>query len=88
MITGHTADGTDGLPEDLDTLARLNGTLVFLMGLGALETIAARLMAAGKPADTPAAVVSGGNAPHPATVRGTLADIAAAPGLPGCRPRR
>ena len=77
VITGHTADGTDGLPEDLDTLARLNGTLVFLMGLGALETIAARLMAAGKPADTPAAVVSGGNAPHPATVRGTLADIAA-----------
>ena len=77
VITGHTAAGPDGLPEDFDALARLNGTLVFLMGLGALETIAARLMAAGKPADTPAAVVSGGNAPHPAAVRGRLRDIAA-----------
>ena len=36
-----------------------------------------RLMAAGKPAETPAAVLSGGNAPHPAAVRGTLEDIAA-----------
>ena len=48
----------------------------FLMGLNSLEQIATRLTAAGKPPETPAAVVSGGNAPHPATVRGTLADIA------------
>ncbi len=76
VITAHTAQTEDTLPESLDTLAALNGTLVFLMGLNQLERIAARLVAAGRPAGTPAAVISGGNAPHPATVRGTLGDIA------------
>ena len=76
VLTGHTAQTGDTLPESLEALAALHGTLVFLMGLNSLEQIAARLTAAGKPPETPAAVVSGGNAPHPATVRGTLADIA------------
>lgn len=76
IITAHTADTGDGLPEHLDDLARLPGTLVFLMGLSRLEQITRRLMDAGKPGDTPAAVLSGGNSPHPAAVRGTLADIA------------
>lgn len=75
VVTGHTADG--GAPESLEALAALHGTLVFLMGLGHLDEIAAGLVRAGKPADTPAAVVSDGNSPHPAAVRGTLADIAA-----------
>lgn len=76
VITGHTAETGDTLPESLEVLAALRGTLVFLMGLNSLEQIAARLTAAGKPPKTPAAVISGGNSPHPATVRGTLADIA------------
>lgn len=76
IVTAHTADAPDGLPPDLDRLAQLSGTLVFLMGLSRLEDIAARLLSAGKRVDTPAAVLSGGNAPHPATVRGTLEDIA------------
>ena len=74
IITGHTA--ADGLPENMDHLAALNGTLVFLMGLSRLEQIADSLLAAGKPADTPAAVLSGGNAAHPAAVRGTLGTVA------------
>lgn len=76
IVTAHTADTGDGLPEYLDGLARLSGTLVFLMGLSRLEAIVQRLIQAGKPEDTPAAVISGGNSPHPAAVRGTLADIA------------
>lgn len=76
IVTAHTADSPDGLPEYLDSLASLPGTLVFLMGLSQLEEISRRLIAAGKPGDTPAAVLSGGNAPYPATVRGTLGDIA------------
>lgn len=76
IITGHTADTPDGLPVYLDTLARLPGTLVFLMGLAQLRRIAERLMNAGMAAETPAAVISGGNAPCPVTVRGTLRDIA------------
>ena len=77
IITGHTADTADGLPQDFDHLAKLQGTLVFLMGLRQLPRIAQRLMEAGKSPDTPAAVVSGGSSPHPAKVRGTLSDIAA-----------
>lgn len=78
IVTAHTSDTPDGLPEDMDTLAQLSGTLVFLMGLGQLPKIVARLLAAGKPGDTPAAVLSGGNAPHPARVRAKLADLAEA----------
>ena len=76
IITGHTADTPDGLPTDFEHLARCDGTLVFLMGLGKLEQIARRLMTCGRSPDTHAAVISGGNSPNPAIVRGTLVDIA------------
>ncbi|MDE6516355.1 MAG: uroporphyrinogen-III C-methyltransferase, partial [Acetatifactor sp.] len=72
IVTAHTADTPDGLPEDFDTLAKLSGTLVFLMGLERLSAIAARLMAAGKDGNTPGAVISGGNAPNPVRVRAPL----------------
>ena len=69
VITAHTADGED-LPAKLDQLAGLEGTLVFLMGLSRLPRLAAGLMEAGMPAQTPAAVVGA------SAVRGTLGDIA------------
>lgn len=72
VITAHSADTEDGLPADMDTYARLSGTLIFLMGLSKLERICERLILAGKSKDTPAAVISGGNSAHPATVRATL----------------
>ena len=74
VVTAHTADSPDGLPSHLEELARLPGTLVFLMGLSRLEEIARRLIGAGLPGDTPAAVVFGKNAPR--AVRGTLENIA------------
>jgi len=46
------------------------------MGVGSLPTIAARLVAAGRPASTPAAVISRGTTPAQQVVTGTLADIA------------
>lgn len=76
VITGHTADTPDGLPADLPHLAKCAGTLIFLMGLSHLKLIARRLMECGRSPDTPAAVISGGNSPNPAAVRGTLSDIA------------
>jgi uroporphyrinogen III methyltransferase/synthase len=74
VITGHTAEDT--LPAHLAQLARLEGTLVFLMGLRQLPSIARGLMEGGMSPDTPAAVLSGGNSPNPASVRGTLSNIA------------
>jgi len=74
ILTGHTAQG--GLPGEIDRAAALEGTLVFLMGLSKLPQIAERLVAKGKDPATPAAVVSSGDPPCPAVVRGVLADIA------------
>ena len=75
VITGHTAKTESGLPEDFKYYASLQGTLIFLMGLSHLEQIADGLMADGKSPETPAAVISGGNSPNPATVRATLGTI-------------
>ena len=78
IVTAHTSDTPDGLPRDFDELAKLEGTLVFLMGLGQLPKIAQRLMAAGRDGNTPAAVLSGGNVPNPVGVRAPLKEIAQA----------
>ena len=74
IITAHTAD-TDGLPKDMAQYAAIEGTLVFLMGLGKLEAIAQSLMKHGKDPATPAAVLSGGNAKKQC-IRGRLDTIA------------
>lgn len=76
VITAHTAENFQNDSEKIKNLAALDGTLVFLMGLGRLEQLTESLIQAGKAEDTPAAVISGGNAPHPMTVRGTLRTIA------------
>lgn len=77
VITGHTAaDGTETLTEQLDILAKLEGTLVFLMGLHHLEKITNGLLQGGKPADTPAAVISKGTTPKQRVVRARLCDLA------------
>ena len=75
IITAHTK-----AEEELDYrwYAALEGTLVFLMGLQRLEIIARDLQAGGMAGDTPAAVISGGNAVHRAAVRAPLCEIAAA----------
>lgn len=75
IITAHTSNTQDGLPEDFDYMAKLEGTLVFLMGLKQLPKIVDRLLKAGKGADTPCAVLSGGNSPNPARVRAPLSQI-------------
>ena len=83
IITAHAAGTADGLPEDFDAIAKLDDTLVFLMGLRQLPRIVQRLLEAGKSPDTPAAVLSGGNSPHPVAVRSALKDIEAAAAAAG-----
>lgn len=79
VITGHLAAGEGELSDRINflTLARLEGTLVFLMGFSNLSQIAEELMRAGKQASTPAAVVHGSFDASVDVVRGTLFDIAA-----------
>jgi uroporphyrinogen III methyltransferase/synthase len=52
-------------------------TLVYLMGVSAMEELVARLVAQGRPETTPAAVVSRASTYRQTVVRGTLADIVA-----------
>ena len=77
VVTGHTAaNGEITLTENLEVLAKLEGTLVFLMGLHHLEEICTGLMIGGKSGETPAAVISKGTTPMQKTVRAKLCDIA------------
>lgn len=75
VITGHTKDGGHALTENYDTLAGLEGALVFLMGLGNLKEITERLMSHGKDKSTPAAVIEKGTTSEERIVRGTLENI-------------
>jgi uroporphyrinogen III methyltransferase / synthase len=74
IVTGHNANGT-AARMDWQALARID-TLVFLMGVHNVEKIARKLIAAGRPADTPAAMIQQAFWPGERTVTGTLASIA------------
>lgn len=59
IITGHKREG-QRLELDFEALVRLEGTLVFLMGVSALGDICSGLLAAGMEPDMPAAVLQQG----------------------------
>ncbi|HEU5082604.1 MAG TPA: uroporphyrinogen-III C-methyltransferase [Acidimicrobiales bacterium] len=77
VVTGHEdpSIGADG-SVDWDAVARVGGTIVILMGVGRIDRICERLLAAGRPPDTPAAAVIWGTRPEQRTVRATLGTLA------------
>lgn len=74
VITGHTAQ--DLLPENMSVYSKLDGTLVFLMGLKNLREISQSLIQSGKDENTPSAVISNGASAAQRIVRSTLKCIA------------
>jgi uroporphyrinogen III methyltransferase / synthase len=74
---GVAEEGGEGLSGrvNYEALAKLEGTLVFYMGIKALPRIVERLMAAGSAPGTPAAVIRWGTRTNQQTVTGTLATI-------------
>ncbi|WP_432458124.1 uroporphyrinogen-III C-methyltransferase [Cellulomonas iranensis] len=70
VVSAHDAD------TDWETLARLRGTLVLLMGVGRLGEHMDRLVGHGLAATTPVAVVEDGTLPTQRTTLGTAATIA------------
>lgn len=75
VITGHTAEQSDLLPEDFKVLSQIQGTIVILMGLSNFEKIRENLLTYGKPATTPIAVIENGTTKEQKEVRGTLDNI-------------
>ena len=75
VVSGHSCEN-----EDLDykRLATAPGTLVVFMGLGRLAAIARGLIAHGRAASTPAAVVAAATTPAQRVVTAPLGRIAAA----------
>ena len=75
VVTGHRQQN-GALDIDFGALVQAGGTLVFLMAVATLGEICAGLLAAGMPADTPAAVVERGTTARQRTVCGAVAGIA------------
>ncbi|MCS7241498.1 uroporphyrinogen-III C-methyltransferase [Candidatus Caldatribacterium sp.] len=74
VFSGHPKEALDSLPWEL--IARLPGTLVFLMSSSTLATIAARLVASGKDPKTPSCLVEWAGNPRQRVVFGNLENIA------------
>jgi uroporphyrinogen III methyltransferase/synthase len=76
--TVSRVDGSGLTEADLDwpALAAFPGTLVFYMGVRQLPHISESLIAAGRPASEPVAIIESGTLPGQRTVTGTLRNIA------------
>ncbi|HEY2880813.1 MAG TPA: uroporphyrinogen-III C-methyltransferase [Pirellulales bacterium] len=75
LVTGHEGDSDHAPPLDYTALAAFPGTLVFYMGVTTAREWTAALIAAGKPANTPAAIVRRCSWPDQTTVRCTLGSV-------------
>jgi len=86
FVTGHEDPEKEESALDWEALARFPGTLVLYMGMKNLPLISGRLIAAGRDADEPAAVIQRGTLPGQKAVNATLADIAERAGEAGIHP--
>ena len=72
VVAGHTG-GSDST-IDWEAISRM-GTVIFLMGVEHLPEIVQQLIAHGRAADTPAALIREGTTRNQLSIAGTLADI-------------
>jgi uroporphyrinogen III methyltransferase / synthase len=86
LITGHEDPDKPEPAIDWPALAAFPGTLIFYMGVRQLPAIAERLIASGRAADEPAAVIERGTLPGQRTVPATLGTIAQRAVEEGIRP--
>lgn len=78
VVTGHECEAIARDPIRWRALAESGHTLVILMGLTHLDRICAELVAAGRPPETPAAVVQEATTPRERRVTSPLANLPAA----------
>ena len=72
VVAGHTGSSDSSI--DWEAISRI-GTIVFLMGVEHLPEIVPQLIAYGRGADTPAALIQEGTTLNQSVVTGTLANI-------------
>ena len=77
IVTGHGRYPHGPAGINWETLAKVGGTLVILMGVDTLPHVTRQLLDGGLPADTPAAVIQQGTIAQQRVVTGTLVNIAA-----------
>jgi uroporphyrin-III C-methyltransferase/precorrin-2 dehydrogenase/sirohydrochlorin ferrochelatase len=73
FVTGHPKNGQVDLAWK--ELSHANETVVFYMGLGGLASICQQLVAHGRNAGTPVAIISKGTTPEQQVLKGTLETI-------------
>ncbi len=76
LVTGHEDPSKEESEVAWEQLAAGAGTLAVYMGVKTLPAVAARLMAGGRPASTPAALVRWGTLNRQQTLEATLGEIA------------
>jgi uroporphyrin-III C-methyltransferase len=76
IVTGHEDPARPSSLVDWGALAKLNGTLVILMGMAMLPAISQKLLAGGLAPETPTAVIEQGTISCQRQIIGTLASIA------------
>ena len=76
LVTAHCGESLDTL--DWSALAQERQTVAFYMGVGGLERIRERLVAHGRAAGTPVAIVENGSRPNQRVVIATLGQLDAA----------
>ena len=76
VVTGHEVEGKAETSVDWARLATAVDTLVILMGARSLPAITRALLEAGRPADTPVAVIRWGTTDAQQTIVGRLDEIA------------
>jgi uroporphyrin-III C-methyltransferase/precorrin-2 dehydrogenase/sirohydrochlorin ferrochelatase len=73
MLTGHGKDSLDAL--DWPSLARDRQTLAVYMAVGRFSELMNNLIAHGRPADTPIAIIEKGTTPEQRVIRGSLGQL-------------
>lgn len=76
VVTGHEDPAKPGAQVNWEQLATGVDTILILMGIEQLPAIVEQLLAHGRAADTPAAIVSKGTVPEQRTIVSALAHIA------------
>jgi uroporphyrin-III C-methyltransferase / precorrin-2 dehydrogenase / sirohydrochlorin ferrochelatase len=86
VVSVHVPPGDERSTVDWDTLARADGTLVLLMAVERIDTIADALIRKGRDPGTPVSVIADGTLPTQRTINSTLEEVAGLVLRDGIRP--